>query len=127
MQTETTQNRLELEEPNCPEDSDDESEQAGLDSALLWVPTRRRLISGLVGINVVLLGSTLVAGDAFRPLHHHEPTLFLLLLMVLSVLWMLWYLLWARKKPGTPPHKDQHAGGITVTGNSSNIVSLTSY
>ncbi|XP_072523690.1 proton channel OTOP3-like [Salminus brasiliensis] len=86
-------------------------------SVLLWVPTGRRLISGLLGLNVVLLGAALVAGDAFHPagLHHQEPEVFLLLLMALSVAWMLWYLLWARKQPGLPPHTDHHAGGVTVT------------
>ncbi|KAG9268047.1 otopetrin-3-like [Astyanax mexicanus] len=86
-------------------------------SVLLWVPTGRRLVSGLLGLNVVLLGAALVAGDAFHPegLHHQEPEVFLLLLMALSVAWMLWYLLWARKQPGLPPHTDHHAGGTTVT------------
>ncbi|KAK3529358.1 hypothetical protein QTP70_029331 [Hemibagrus guttatus] len=84
---------------------------------LLWVPTGRRLISGLFGINVVLLGAALVAGDTLNPvgLHHHEPEVFLLLLMGISVVWMLWYLLWSRRQPGAPPHTDHHAGGITVT------------
>ncbi|XP_036427875.1 LOW QUALITY PROTEIN: proton channel OTOP3-like [Colossoma macropomum] len=87
------------------------------DSVLLWVPTGRGLISGLLGLNVVLLGAALVAGDAFHPagLQHQEPEVFLLLLMGLSVVWMLWYLLWARKQPGLPPHTDHHAGGPTVT------------
>ncbi|XP_036427876.1 proton channel OTOP3-like isoform X1 [Colossoma macropomum] len=87
------------------------------DSVLLWVPTGRRLISGLLGLNVVLLGAALVAGDAFHPagLQHQEPEVFLLLLMGLSLVWMLWYLLWARKQPGLPPHTDHHAGGPTVT------------
>nr|XP_023849509.1 otopetrin-3 [Salvelinus alpinus] len=39
----------------------------------------------------------------------------MLLLMGFSLAWMLWYLLWARRKPGICPHKDHHAGGITVT------------
>ncbi|MCI4384638.1 hypothetical protein PGIGA_G00041010 [Pangasianodon gigas] len=84
---------------------------------LLWVPSRRRLISGLFGINVVLLGAALVAGDTLNPvgLHHHEPEVFLLLLMGFSVVWMLWYLLWSRRQPGAPPHTDHHAGGLTVT------------
>ncbi|KAG7324744.1 hypothetical protein KOW79_011060 [Hemibagrus wyckioides] len=87
------------------------------EAVLLWVPTGRRLISGLFGINVVLLGAALVAGDTLNPvgLHHHEPEVFLLLLMGISVVWMLWYLLWSRRQPGAPPHTDHHAGGITVT------------
>ncbi|XP_076008300.1 proton channel OTOP3-like [Genypterus blacodes] len=92
-------------------------EQPELDPLLLWVPSGRRLISGLLGLNVVLLGTALVAGQAFNPLglKHQEPQVFLLLLMGFSLVWMLWYLLWARKQPGICPHKDHHAGGITVT------------
>ncbi|KAM9336746.1 proton channel OTOP3-like [Symphorus nematophorus] len=96
------------------EDPDHENQE---DPVLVWAPSGRRLISGLLGLNVVLLGAALVAGQAFNPtgLKHHEPQLFMLLLMGISLVWMLWYLLWARKQPGICPHKDHHAGGITVT------------
>uniref|UniRef100_A0A665UF43 Otopetrin 3 n=1 Tax=Echeneis naucrates TaxID=173247 RepID=A0A665UF43_ECHNA len=83
---------------------------------LLWVPSGRRLISGLLGINIVLLGAALVAGQAFNPegLKHQEPQVFMLVLMGAGLIWMLWFLLWARKQPGISPHKDHHAGGITL-------------
>ncbi|XP_042254010.1 proton channel OTOP2-like [Thunnus maccoyii] len=86
------------------------------DPVLVWAPSGRRLISGLLGMNVVLLGAALVAGEAFNPsgLKHQEPQVFMLLLMGVSLVWMLWYLLWARKQPGISPHEDHHAGGITV-------------
>lgn len=87
------------------------------DPGALWVPSGRRLLSGLLGLNAVLLGAALVAGRAFNSegLRHDEPQLFMLLLMGIGLLWMLWYLLWARKQPDMCPHKDHHAGGITVT------------
>lgn len=83
-----------------------------------WAPSGKRLISGLLGLNLVLLGSALVAGGAFNPdgLKHQEPQVFMLLLMGVSLVWMLWYLLWARRQPGICPHKDHHAGGVPVTG-----------
>ena len=89
-----------------------------MDPVVVWVPSGRRLISGMLGLNVVLLGAALVAGEAFPPegLTHQEPQVFVLLLIGVSSLWMLWYLLWARKQPGICPHKDHHAGGIPVTG-----------
>ncbi|KAM9411244.1 proton channel OTOP3-like isoform 1-T1 [Salvelinus alpinus] len=103
------------------EEEEEEEEGSGNhthpDPVLVWAPSGRRLLSGLLGLNVVLLGAALVAGQAFNPqgLRHQEPQVFMLLLMGLSLAWMLWYLLWARKKPGICPHKDHHAGGITVT------------
>ncbi|XP_017543149.2 proton channel OTOP3-like isoform X2 [Pygocentrus nattereri] len=101
------------DDEDCGKDVVDDDE----DAVLLWVPSGRGLISGLLGLNLVLLGAALVAGDAFHPagLQHQEPEVFLLLLMGLSVVWMLWYLLWARARPGLPPHTDHHAGGPTVT------------
>uniref|UniRef100_A0A8C4ETG7 Otopetrin-3 n=1 Tax=Dicentrarchus labrax TaxID=13489 RepID=A0A8C4ETG7_DICLA len=97
--------------------SDHQIHEQELDPVVVWVPSGRRLISGLLGLNVILLGAALVAGEAFNPkgLRHQEPQVFMLLLMGFSLVWMLWYLLWARKQPGICPHQDHHAGGITVT------------
>lgn len=88
-----------------------------LDPVLVWVPIGRRLISGLLGLNVVLLGAALLAGQAFNPegLKNQEPQVFILLLLGGSVLWMLWFLLWFRRQSGTAPHQDHHAGGVAVT------------
>lgn len=84
----------------------------------IWVPSRKPLVSGLLGMNVFLLGAALVTGQAFNPegLKKAEPKVFIVLLMGVSLIWMLWYLLWARKQPDISPHKDYHAGGMTVTG-----------
>ncbi|XP_035523846.1 proton channel OTOP3-like [Morone saxatilis] len=97
--------------------SDHQNQEQEMDPVVVWVPSGRRLISGLLGLNVILLGAALVAGEAFNPkgLRHQEPQVFMLLLMGLSLFWMLWYLLWARKQPDICPHQDHHAGGITVT------------
>ncbi|KAI3365707.1 hypothetical protein L3Q82_010154 [Scortum barcoo] len=109
---------IELDSPcGSPGNSPSEEPVHDLDPVLVWVPSGRRLISGLLGLNVALLGAALVAGEAFNPegLKHQEPQVFLMLLMGVSLVWMLWYLLWAKKRPGNCPHKDHHAGGITVT------------
>lgn len=96
--------------------SEHQGQDPGMDLVLAWVPSGRRLLSGLLGLNVVLLGSALVAGQAFNSegFKHQEPQIFIQLLIGVSLVWMLWYLLWARKQPGICPHKDHHAGGITV-------------
>ncbi|XP_015211466.1 proton channel OTOP3-like [Lepisosteus oculatus] len=93
--------------------------QAGeeMDPVLIWAPSGRRLVSGLLALNLVLLGAALLTAEVFNPegLKHQEPRLFILVLMALSLAWMLWYLLWARRQPGISPHRDHHAGGICVT------------
>lgn len=87
-----------------------------LDPVVVWVPSQRHMISGLLGLNLFLLGMALVAGQALNPegLKHEEPEVFIVLLIGISLIWMLWYLLWARNRLGISPHKDHHAGGITV-------------
>ncbi|MBN3314246.1 OTOP3 protein, partial [Atractosteus spatula] len=88
-----------------------------MDPVLIWAPSGRRLVSGLLALNLVLLGAALLTAEVFNPegLKHQEPRLFILVLMALSLAWMLWYLLWARRQPGISPHRDHHAGGICVT------------
>ncbi|XP_072559905.1 proton channel OTOP3-like isoform X1 [Paramormyrops kingsleyae] len=82
-----------------------------------WVPGGRRLFSGLLGLNVIMLGAALMAADAYYANGQLQQgrQVFILLLLLLSVVWMLWYLLWSRKRPGRTPHTDHHAGGITIT------------
>lgn len=84
------------------------------------VPGSRGLISGLLGLNVVLLGAALITGQLFNSqgLTNQEARIFLLLLMGVSVAWMLWYLLWVRKQPDMSPHQDHHAGGVAATSKS---------
>uniref|UniRef100_A0A671XIB9 Otopetrin 3 n=1 Tax=Sparus aurata TaxID=8175 RepID=A0A671XIB9_SPAAU len=107
----------ELDSPSNEIVQNSDDQEPELDPLLVWAPSGRRLISGLLGLNVVLLGAALVAGEAFNPagLKHHEPQVFMLLLLGVSLVWLLWYLLWARRQPDICPHKDHHAGGITVT------------
>ncbi|XP_028989675.1 proton channel OTOP3-like [Betta splendens] len=83
----------------------------------IWDPSRKPLVSGLLGMNVFLLGAALVTGQAFNPdgLKKAQPQVFIVVLMLVGLIWMLWYLLWARKQPDISPHKDHHAGGVTVT------------
>ncbi|XP_026207954.1 proton channel OTOP3 isoform X2 [Anabas testudineus] len=104
------------ETPRSPssDERDNQIHQGDLDS--IWTTSRRPLISGLLGMNVFLLGAALVTGQAFNPngLKKAEPQIFIVLLMGGSLIWMLWYLLWARNQPGNSPHTDHHAGGITV-------------
>uniref|UniRef100_A0A3P8Y2R4 Otopetrin 3 n=1 Tax=Esox lucius TaxID=8010 RepID=A0A3P8Y2R4_ESOLU len=107
--------------PGSQHQSEEDEEGSGNhtepEPVVLWITSGRHLTSGLFGLNIVLLGAALVAGQAFNPqgLAHQEPQIFMLLLMGFSLVWMLWYLLWARRKPGVILHKDHHAGGITVT------------
>lgn len=104
--------------PSRDEPATSNPQHQDLDQVLL--PGSRGLISGLLGLNVVLLGAALIAGQLFNSqgLQNQEARIFLLLLMGASVAWMLWYLLWARKQTDMSPHQDHHAGGLAATSKS---------
>ncbi|XP_051529785.1 proton channel OTOP3-like [Myxocyprinus asiaticus] len=86
----------------------------GLGPVMPWGPSGNGLISGLLGLNLVLFGAALVVGSAFNPLELMQTEVFMLMLMGLSMLWMLWYLTGACRQPGITPYTDHHAGGATV-------------
>ncbi|KAM9426054.1 proton channel OTOP3-like [Pholidichthys leucotaenia] len=114
LDTRSTAGENPCNKPAVTSDRDEHIQEQELDPVLVSALSGRRLISGLLGLNVVLLGFALVAGQTFNPegLKNHESQAFLLLLMGVSLIWMLWYLLWARNQPGVCPYKDHHAGGI---------------
>uniref|UniRef100_A0A8C4XGY9 Otopetrin 3 n=1 Tax=Erpetoichthys calabaricus TaxID=27687 RepID=A0A8C4XGY9_ERPCA len=70
------------------------SEPDHADAALphldIWSPSRGRMFSGLLALNVIILGAALVVSAALKPqgLRHHEDLVFLLFLMALSMVWM---------------------------------------
>ncbi|XP_063281495.1 proton channel OTOP2-like [Pelobates fuscus] len=77
-----------------------------------------RLMSGLIGIHIVLLGCALVSSGAFYEVAvvEREVLSYLSVLMCLTGCWMVTYLLWtARYNNGIIP-KDSHAGPIWLRG-----------
>lgn len=108
------------QDPTSHQPTDHVNDQELGTEVVVWVPFGRRLISSLLGMNLVLLGVALVSAQIFNAegLKHQEPQVFMLLLMVVGLIWMLWFLLWTRKQNKTSLHWDHHAGGTTVIGKS---------
>ncbi|KAG8564914.1 hypothetical protein GDO81_012629 [Engystomops pustulosus] len=73
-----------------------------------------RLLSGLLGLNVLLLAIVLVSSSAFSDvaLVEREVLSLLCVLMGLSGIWMMVYLLWTSRKDHHTVLKDSHAGPI---------------
>ncbi|XP_075071504.1 proton channel OTOP2-like [Mixophyes fleayi] len=73
-----------------------------------------RLISGLLGLNVLLLASVIVSCGAFSEVAvvEREVLSFLCVLMGLTGCWMAVYLFWTSKKDHDMRLKDSHAGPI---------------
>uniref|UniRef100_A0A8C9ZSX9 Otopetrin 3 n=1 Tax=Sander lucioperca TaxID=283035 RepID=A0A8C9ZSX9_SANLU len=74
--------------PDSDENSEDPMEDPEMDPVVVWVPSGRRLISGMLGLNVVLLGAALLIGESLPPegLKHQEPQVFLLVYILHSVM-----------------------------------------
>ncbi|KAM4691119.1 uncharacterized protein WCC33_015970 [Rhinophrynus dorsalis] len=83
----------------------------------IW-KTGGRLLSGLLGINVVLLGCALISSGAFYEVSvvEREVLSFLSVLMGLSGCWMVIYLVWTSRHPHNLNLKDSHAGPIWLRG-----------
>lgn len=77
-----------------------------------------RLLSGLLGLNVLLLATVLVCSGAFYTVAvvEREVLSLLCILMGLTGCWMIVYLFWTSKKDYHLSLKDSHAGPIWLKG-----------
>ncbi|XP_072259989.1 proton channel OTOP2-like [Pyxicephalus adspersus] len=73
-----------------------------------------RLLSGLIGLNVLLITSVLVSSAAFSDIAvvEREVLSLLCVLMGLTSCWMITYLTWTSRKKNYRNLKDSHAGPI---------------
>ncbi|XP_037331717.2 proton channel OTOP2 isoform X2 [Pungitius pungitius] len=76
------------------------------------------LLSGIVCINILILGCTLVSGSAFHSVAitdvHRQ--IFLIILLLLTILWMLFYMRVTSQKDPNGVFKDSHAGPVWLRG-----------
>ncbi|KAG8446340.1 hypothetical protein GDO86_013973 [Hymenochirus boettgeri] len=93
-----------------------------LDAVLVEAPEKwkkgGRLLSGLLGINIVLLGCALISSGAFSDISvvELEVLSFLSFLMALTSCWMLLYIIWTSRHKNNMKLKDLHAGPIWLRG-----------
>ncbi|KAK5856234.1 hypothetical protein PBY51_007843 [Eleginops maclovinus] len=70
------------------------------------------LLSGIICINILILGCALVSGSAFNSVAitavHRQ--IFLIILLLLTMLWMLFYKVFTSRKDEAVSFKDGHAG-----------------
>lgn len=75
------------------------------------------LLSGIVCINVLILGCALVTSSA-KSVHvtavHRQA--FLIVLLLLTMLWMLFFTVFASRQAQATPFKDNHAGPVWLRG-----------
>lgn len=76
------------------------------------------LLSGIICINILILGCALVSGSAFNSVAisavHRQ--IFLIILLLLTMLWMLVYTVFTFQKDQAVLFKDSHAGPVWLRG-----------
>lgn len=79
------------------------------------------LLSGIICINVLILGCALVSGSAFNSVAitaaHRQ--IFLIVLLLLTMLWMLFYTAFTSRRDQAVLFKDGHAGPVWLRGENS--------
>ncbi|XP_037647032.1 proton channel OTOP2-like [Sebastes umbrosus] len=76
------------------------------------------LLSGIICINILILGCALVSGSAFNSVAitavHRQ--IFLIVLLLLTMLWMLFYTVVTSRRDQAVLFKDSHAGPVWLRG-----------
>ncbi|TDH02977.1 hypothetical protein EPR50_G00158100 [Perca flavescens] len=75
------------------------------------------LLSGIICINILILGCALVSGSAFNivAITAEHRQIFLIILLLLTMLWMPFYVFTSRKDQAVL-FKDSHAGPVWLRG-----------
>ncbi|XP_061567379.1 proton channel OTOP2-like [Cololabis saira] len=76
------------------------------------------MLSGIICVNILILGCALVSGTASNAVKISTPDLqiFLIILQLLSCIWMIYYTIFTAKTENAVVHKDDHAGPIWLRG-----------
>lgn len=76
------------------------------------------LLSGIITVNILILGCALVSGSAFNSVGISTSALqsFLIILILLTTIWMLFYCFYTARKEDAVVYKDGHAGPIWLRG-----------
>lgn len=76
------------------------------------------MLSGIICLNILILGCALVSGSAYNSVNISTPDLqvFLIILLLLTSTWMLYYCIFTAREENVVVYKDGHAGPIWLRG-----------
>ncbi|KAM4598325.1 proton channel OTOP2 [Polymixia lowei] len=76
------------------------------------------LLSGIISLNILILGCALVSGSAFNnvAISAADLQIFLIILLLLTTIWMLYYAIYTSKEEHAILYKDGHAGPVWLRG-----------
>lgn len=76
------------------------------------------MLSGIICVNILILGCALVSGSAYNNVNIGTPDLqiFLIILLLLTSIWMIYYAFYTARQENAVVYKDGHAGPIWLRG-----------
>lgn len=76
------------------------------------------MLSGIICVNVLILGCALVSGSAYNNINISASDLqvFLIILLLLTSIWMIYYAIYMGRKENAIMYKDGHAGPVWLRG-----------
>lgn len=76
------------------------------------------MLSGILCINILILGCALVSGSAYSEVDIDMPDLqiFLIVLLILTSIWMIYYVAYTARQEDAVDYKDSHAGPVWLRG-----------
>ncbi|XP_044037756.1 proton channel OTOP2-like isoform X2 [Siniperca chuatsi] len=76
------------------------------------------MLSGIICVNILILGCALVSGSAYNKVDISTPDLqvFLIILLLFTSIWMLYYTIYMARKENAVVYKDGHAGPVWLRG-----------
>lgn len=76
------------------------------------------MLSGILCINILILGCALVSGSAYSEVDIDMPDLqiFLIVLLILTSIWMIYYVAYTARQEDAVDYKDGHAGPVWLRG-----------
>ncbi|KAM3864326.1 proton channel OTOP2 [Diretmus argenteus] len=76
------------------------------------------MLSGIISLNILILGCALVSGTAYNTvgISSADLQIFLIILLLLTTIWMLYYVIYMSREDHAVTYKDGHAGPIWLRG-----------
>ncbi|XP_028310946.1 proton channel OTOP2 [Gouania willdenowi] len=76
------------------------------------------MLSGVICLNILLLGCALVSGSAYHSINIGATDLqvYLIILVLLTTIWMSYYIVFTARKENAVFHRDGHAGPVWLRG-----------
>lgn len=76
------------------------------------------MLSGIICVNILILGSALVSGSAYNHVDISIPDVqvFLIFFLILTSIWMIYYVVCTARNENAVVYKDGHAGPVWLRG-----------